>query len=237
MQERVQKILSRNGIASRRKAEAWIRDGRVTVNGRVCLLGDAADEKIDEIAVDGVRVESRPERVYIMLHKPRGYVTTLSDEKGRRTVAELVDCGTRVYPVGRLDMDSEGLLLLTNDGEWANRLLHPSREIPKTYEVWLTGAERRRLEALSRPMELEGYQIRPARVSWSMLQGDQAKAIITIHEGRNRQIRKMAELCGMQVTRLRRITEGVFTLGTLSKGAWRYLTADELRANQMKNDR
>ena len=227
MQERVQKILSRNGIASRRQAETMIAEGRVTVNDVCCRLGDTADIETDLIRVDGVPVAAPPEKVYIMLHKPRGYVTTVSDEKGRRTVMDLVDCGARVYPVGRLDMDSEGLLLLTNDGELTNRLIHPSHQVKKTYLVWLRGADSRKIEAMGRPMELDGYRIRPAEVELLWLDRDQANIRITIHEGRNRQIRRMAEQSGMYVTRLRRIAEGPLSLGNLPKGTWRYLTENE----------
>ena len=140
MTERLQKILASRGVASRRKAEELIVQGRVTCNGKTALLGDRADPEKDEILLDGSPLPSRSEYVYIMLNKPRGFVTTLSDEKGRRNVSELVaDCGVRVYPVGRLDMDSEGLLLFTNDGEFANMLMHPKHEVEKTYDVWVTG--------------------------------------------------------------------------------------------------
>ena len=228
MQERIQKILSRNGIASRRQAEAMIVAGRVTVNGEICCLGDTADETKDKIQVDGTLIASRPECVYIMLNKPRGYVTTVSDDRGRKTVMDLIDCETRVYPVGRLDMDSEGLLLLTNDGDFANQLLHPSMEIDKTYLVWLQGANPQKIENMGRAMCIDGYQIRPAEVTQRWLDHDQANIQITIHEGRNRQIRKMAEKCGMCVTRLKRIAEGNLYLGDLKKGSWRYLTKNEL---------
>ena len=139
MTQRLQKILSERGVASRRASEELIKAGRITVNGRTAVLGDSADPDIDEILLDGHSLPTRQKNVYIMLNKPRGFVTTLSDEKGRKTVAELVDCGVRVYPVGRLDMDSEGLLLLTSDGEFANALMHPKHEVNKTYETWVTG--------------------------------------------------------------------------------------------------
>ena len=224
MQERVQKIIARCGLASRRQAEQMITDGRVTVNGAMCRLGDTADAACDLLAVDGVPVAPPPEKVYIMLNKPRGYVTTASDEKGRKTVLDLVDCGTRVYPVGRLDMDTEGLLLLTNDGELTNRLTHPSGEVDKIYLVWLQNATSRRLKSLSQPMEIDGYSIRPAEVALLWLNGTAAHVRLTIHEGRNRQIRKMAEQCGMRVTRLRRVSEGGLKLGQLPNGEWRHLT-------------
>ncbi len=166
MTERIQKILSGRGICSRRQAEQWIAQGRVTCNGQVCALGQSADPEKDNICVDGKPLPSTEEKVYIMLHKPRGYVTTLSDEKGRRTAAQLVeDCGVRVYPVGRLDMDSEGLLLFTNDGEFANQMMHPSHEINKTYRVSVDGFTEAGLQALQAPMTLDGYRLRPAKVS------------------------------------------------------------------------
>lgn len=229
MEERVQKILARCGIASRRKAETWIEAGRVTVNGRVCVLGDTADEQADDIRVDGARLGPPPEPVYILLNKPRGYVTTRSDEKGRRTVMELVESTERVYPVGRLDMDSEGLLLLTNDGELTNRLLHPAQAVDKVYEVWLKEASAGKIKAMTQPMVIDGYQIRPAEITDALLDGDRGKITLTIHEGRNRQIRKMAEICGMKVIRLRRIQEGPLSLGQLPSGQWRYLEQSEIK--------
>ncbi len=228
MKERIQKILAARGLCSRRRAEEMIRAGRVTVNGAVCHLGDAADPETDEITVDGVPLAGAAPMTYILLHKPRGYVTTALDEKGRKTVLELVDCGVRVYPVGRLDMDSEGLLLLTNDGDLTNRLLHPSHEVSKTYQVWLREADREKLRALQEPLTVDGYRLRPAKLELRWLRDGEACVLITIHEGRNRQIRKMAEACGMHVTRLRRISEGPISLGNLKKGAWRRLTEREI---------
>ena len=229
MTERLQKILAARGLCSRRKAEEWICAGRVSVNGVTAVLGQTADPDIDTIAVDEVAIPRQEEHVYIMLHKPRGYVTTLSDEKGRPNVTELVDCGTRVYPVGRLDMDSEGLLLLTNDGDFANRLMHPKGEVDKIYEVWVTdyapGGENR----LARPITLDGYTIRPPKVKLLKAEGNKAHLYITIHEGRNRQVRRMCQAAGMRVTRLRRIGEGQLRLGDLQKGSWRHLTAQEIQ--------
>jgi len=167
--------------------------------------------------------------VYIMLNKPRGYVTTLSDEMGRQNVAQLVvDCGVRVYPVGRLDMDSEGLLLLTNDGEFANRLMHPKHEVEKTYEVSVKGYHPASTVLLSRAIELDGYPIRQPEVKLVRAEGGRAKYLVTIHEGRNRQVRRMCEAAGMQVLRLRRIREGCLELGNLPLGKWRNLTEDEV---------
>ena len=229
MGQRLQKILSARGVASRRKAEEMILSGRVTVNGTVANLGDSADVICDEILVDGKPLPSQSEYVYIMLNKPRGYVTTLSDEKGRPTVAQLVmDCGTRVYPIGRLDMDSEGLLLLTNDGAFANNLMHPRHEVKKTYETWVTGYHPGCEALLGRPIELDGYTIRPPKVKLLKAQGQKAKFLVTIHEGRNRQVRRMCQAAGMECTRLRRVQEGSLRLGDLPSGKWRYLTEEEV---------
>lgn len=229
MTERLQKILSARGVASRRKAEELIVAGRVTVNGTVAGLGDSADPEKDEILLDGSALPSRQAYIYLMLHKPRGYVTTLSDEKGRRDVSQLVaDCGTRVYPVGRLDMDSEGLLLMTNDGEFANRLMHPKHEVDKVYEVWVTGFGQGALELLRRPIVLDGYRIKPPKAELLSAEGVRAKLLVTIHEGRNRQVRRMCAEAGMEVTRLCRIREGKLQLGDLQPGKWRKLTDKEL---------
>lgn len=229
MKERLQKILSARGLASRRKAEQWIADGRLQVNGQIAALGDSADPDTDEILLDGRPLPSQEKYVYIMLNKPRGYVTTLSDEKGRENVAQLVaDCGVRVYPVGRLDMDSEGLLLLTNDGDFANRLMHPKQEVDKTYEVSVRGYHQAAPALLRRPIELDGYRIRESQVKVIRAEGDRAKLLVTIHEGRNRQVRRMCEAAGMEVTRLRRISEGTLQLGRLPVGKWRELTEEEL---------
>lgn len=229
MVERLQKILSARGVASRRRAEEMITAGRVTVNGSPAALGDTADPETDEILVDGRPLPSVQSYVYILLNKPRGYVTTLSDEKGRPDVSRLVaDCGVRVYPVGRLDMDSEGLLLLTNDGDFANTLMHPKHEVEKTYEVWAAGYTTGAEERLKLPITLDGYRIKPPKVKLLNATGDQAHLLVTIHEGRNRQVRRMCEAAGMHVTRLRRIREGSLSLGELPKGKWRYLTADEI---------
>ena len=229
MKERLQKILSARGVASRRKAEEWILSGRLQVNGRVAQLGETADPDMDEILLDGSPLPSADAHVYIMLNKPRGYVTTLSDEKGRQNVAQLVaDCGVRVYPVGRLDMDSEGMLLLTNDGEFANRFMHPKHEVEKTYEVSVKGYHAAATVLLSRAIELDGYPIRQPEVKLIRAEGDRAKYLVTIHEGRNRQVRRMCEAAGMQVLRLRRIREGCLQLGNLPLGKWRNLTDDEI---------
>lgn len=229
MAERLQKILSARGVASRRTAETWIQQGRVMVNGIPARLGDTADPEQDEILLDGKPLPQGQEPVYILLNKPRGYVTTLSDEQGRPNAAQLVaDCGVRVYPVGRLDMDSEGLLLFTNDGVFANALMHPKHQVKKTYDVWVTGYVPGAEIRLARPIELDGYTIRKPEVKLFKAEGNRARLRVTIHEGRNRQIRRMCQAAGMTVTRLRRIREGSVWLGDLAPGAWRHLTREEV---------
>ena len=228
MKERLQKILSARGVASRRKAEEMITAGRVFVNGVCASLGDTADPELDQITVDGDIIPSPQKKVYIILHKPRCYVTTLSDEKGRRNAAELVaDCGMRVYPVGRLDMDSEGLLLFTNDGDFAQKMMHPSHEVDKTYLVTVKGYTSANLELLKQPVTLDGYTIKKPKVRLLETEGEKARLEVVIHEGRNRQVRRMCELAGMEVVRLVRITEGSLRLGNLPRGKWRYLTDEE----------
>ena len=226
MTERLQKILSARGVASRRAAEKLIEDGRVSVNGTVALLGQTADTEYDEILLDGKPLPTGSEHIYILLHKPRGYVTTLSDEKGRKTAAELVkDCGVRVYPVGRLDMDSEGLLLFTNDGEFANALMHPKQEVDKTYLTWVEGFSEEAVARLKKPIELDGYRIRAPKVRIvkpGLLE-------ITIHEGRNRQVRRMFAAVGHEVVSLKRIGFAGIMLHDLPRGQWRRLTDVEVR--------
>ena len=229
MEERLQKLLSAAGVASRRKAEEMIREGRVRVNGNTAQLGDVADRREDVIEVDGKVLPKTPKKRYLMLNKPRGFVTTLSDEQGRRTVAELVaDCGERVYPVGRLDLGSEGLLLMTNDGELANRLMHPRHEVNKTYLTYVTGFADGAEQLLRRPIELDGRPIREPSVRLISRKGEVAVLEIVIHEGRNRQVRRMCEAAGLKVTRLRRIAEGPLKLGDLPSGKWRELTPAEI---------
>ncbi len=312
MKQRLQKLISAAGLCSRRQAEQWIAEGKVTVNGELAHLGDGADPEVDEILLDGRPLPAAPEtRTTILLNKPRGYVTTLSDERGRPTVADLLPPDLpRLYPVGRLDQFSEGLLLLTDDGDLAHRLTHPRGEVNKTYRLWVSGWHEGALEALRRPITLDGRPIRkPAvRLVWAnkapgtgdqgtgtrhqapgtreqatekafplrgrcpgahtgadevvyrqasasdkptedrsatssvtRLAGDggchlplkgkaEATALleITIHEGRNRQIRRMAEAAGLTTTRLQRIAEGPISLGDLKPGQWRYLTEAEL---------
>ncbi len=230
MTQRIQRIIASRGIASRRKAEELIAAGRVTCNGRVCLLGESADPDIDTILLDGKPLPSGGEHTYIMLNKPRGFVTTLSDEKGRRDVSQLVaDCPVRVYPVGRLDMDSEGLLILTNDGDFANRLMHPKHEVNKTYRVLVKGYSQEKLDLLRRPVTLDGYTIAKPAVRYISSNADSSVWLeVVIHEGRNRQVRRMCDMAGLSVARLVRTAEGCLQLGNLPLGAWRKLTDREV---------
>ena len=230
MEERLQKLISACGLASRRRAEDWITAGRVTVNGEKAQLGDRADLDRDRVEVDGRPLRPGGERTYLMLNKPRGYVTTLSDEKGRKTVADLVSgCGVRVWPAGRLDLDSEGLLLLTDDGALTQRLLHPSHQVEKEYLVWVTGDVRRALPILSAPMELDGERLLPAAVRRGRTSGAVSQLSITIRQGKNRQVRRMCAQAGLAVLRLKRIREGSLSLDrTLAPGAWRRLRPQEI---------
>ena len=229
MRERIQKILASRGVCSRRAAEKMILEGRVSCNGITCVLGESADLDIDIVLLDGKPIPSLSESIYIMLNKPRGFVTTMSDNKGRKDVSLLVaDCCARVYPIGRLDMDSEGLLLFTNDGNFANRLMHPSHEVDKIYRVDVTGYSADALKQLMEPIVLDGYRIRKPTVKVVSSDGDKAVLLITIHEGRNRQVRRMCSAAGMCVTRLVRVQEGTVKLGDLPSGKWRYLREDEI---------
>jgi len=241
MEKRLQAVLAEAGLCSRRKAEEYIRAGRVTVDGRRAELGMRADPTRQSVALDGRPLASPEAKRTILLHKPAGYVTTLFDEKGRKTVAELVkDAGVRLYPVGRLDYLSEGLLLMTNDGDLAYALTHPRHRVDKTYEVGVKGAVTEgALQKLQSPLVIDGYRIAPARVETvgavsteAVRKGAVTRLFITIHEGRNRQIRKMCEACGLSVTRLKRLSMGPLQLGALPPGRWRDLTeaeADALR--------
>ena len=231
MKERLQKILSAAGVCSRRAAEGYLTARRITVNGETAQLGQQADPETDDIRVDGVPLGREPEAVYLMLNKPRGYVTTVSDEQGRKTVMDLLTgVHTRIYPVGRLDRDSEGLLLLTNDGALTQRLLHPSHEVSKEYRVTVSGPVEHAAENLRRIRDVAGMAIRPAEVQMLRREGNRAELRIVIHEGRNRQIRRMCARCGLEVLRLQRVREHCLELGTLPLGQWRYLTAAEIAA-------
>lgn len=230
MEQRLQKLIAAAGLCSRRTAEGWIEAGRVRVNGAAATLGQSADPDRDEILVDGKPLSFSEQKHYLMLNKPRGYVCTMSDEKGRPTVAELVaDCGARVVPVGRLDLDSEGLLLLTDDGGWMQKILHPRYEVDKVYHVTVAGDVRDAARKLAAITALDGEPIRPAKVTALRLGRETAELEITIHEGKNRQIRRMCALADLHVKRLRRVSEHNLVLGGLPEGKWRYLTAEELR--------
>ena len=228
MLQRLQKCIAEAGVASRRAAEQMIADGRVTVNGVPAALGAKADPDTDEIRIDGKRLPHREQSVYLMLHKPRGYVTTLSDEQGRKTVADLIrDVGARVYPVGRLDLDSEGLLILTNDGAIANGVMHPSHVVDKVYHVSVSGADVEAAAETMRAMtDLDGEPIAAPEVRVL----EEGRLAVTIHEGKNREVRRLCAAAGLQVHRLVRVQEGSLRLGSLRRGTWRYLTAAEIAA-------
>ena len=229
---RLQKFFTDCGILSRRTAEAEIAAGHVRVNGAVATLGDKIDPDTDRVEYRGKLIRPRATRAhtYLMLHKPRGYVTTTSDERGRRKVTDLVkDLGYRVYPVGRLDMDSEGLLLLTDDGDFANHLTHPRHEIPKIYHVTVKGTITPEvLHALSQPFLLDGYRTLPVRVKVIEQKSTETVLEFTLFEGRNRQIRRMCEQTALHITRLTRTAIGKITLGTLPLGKYRRLTSAEV---------
>ena len=228
---RLQKYLSAAGLCSRREAEKWIEAGRVSVNGVQASLGDGCEEG-DTVCVDGRPISVSKERCYVLLNKPRGYVTTLSDEKGRPTVAELVkDAGVRLYPVGRLDYDSEGLLLMTDDGAVAHALMHPSHQVPKTYLVKVRGtAFSAACEKLRTSLtDKDGTHFLGAEVTLLRTSADVAELSMTIREGKNREIRRMCALVGLEVLRLRRVKQGEIKLGDLPPGKWRYLTSEEVQ--------
>lgn len=228
---RLQKLLSERGIASRRKAEELIAAGHVKVNGRVASLGDKADDRRDVIHVRGKKLGAAAAPVYIALHKPRGYITTMKDEQGRKCVRELVEnAGVGIFPVGRLDRESEGLLLCTNDGDFANAVMHPAQHIPKYYRVTLrtppTDEQKLRFEE---GILLDGRKTAPAELRVVSSAPQRCVVEITLFEGRNRQIRRMCEVLGLEVARLRRIAVGNVRLGMLPAGSWRYLTPREVR--------
>lgn len=231
---RLQKLIADSGVCSRRKAEEYIDQGRVKVNGRPCKLGDKADPLKDIVTIDGERVvyERKKTYRYIMLNKPRGYVTTMSDELDRKCVTELLDgVGERVYPIGRLDKNSEGLLLFTNDGKLANDIMHPSKHISKTYRVTVRpDIDDEKLVKLSEGVMIDGRMTLPCTVLVLEKQPGRVVLQMTITEGRNRQIRKMCEAVGLEVARLRRSSVGPLKLGMLKPGEWRDLKPDELRA-------
>lgn len=229
---RLQKYISDCGVMSRRAAEREIEAGHVTVNGDIAYIGQKVDPIKDKVCCQNRLIKkarsARP--VYIMLNKPTGYVTTMSDDKGRKCVADLVsDVGVRVYPVGRLDRESEGLLLMTNDGEFANILTHPRHEIPKYYIVKLNcEITNEQLERLREPMTIEGYEIQPVRCEPMFRKNGYTQLMMELFEGRNRQIRRMCEQIGAEVLKLRRVAIGQLELEGLSVGKWRYLDRDEV---------
>jgi len=232
---RLQKILSAAGVASRRASEQLILEGRVTVNGETIReLGTKADPEKDAIKVDGRRIKTDITKRYIALYKPKGYVTTRKDPEGRRTVMDLIDDSHYIYPVGRLDYDTEGLVLMTSDGDLAARLMHPRHEVDKEYEVIVLGVpDARAIEKLKKGVYIEGGRTSPAKVHvGTTVKGARptTRLNITIHEGRNRQIRKMCSTVGLPVRDLRRVRMGPITLGRLKPGQWRDLTPQEIRA-------
>jgi len=230
-QERLQKILSAHAIASRREAERMILAGRVYVNGVPATIGQSARYGIDSITVDGKPLKDVDEHVYLMLNKPRGYITTVSDDRGRKTVMELLaNVGVKVYPAGRLDMDSEGLLLFTNDGEFANKIMHPSFEKQKVYEVEVNGDINTAVLNLKQPIEIDGHIVNAVDAVILNKTDIGGTLNITIAEGRNRQIRKMCAACGISIRSLKRISVGSVVLGSLKNGKWRHLTEEEVQS-------
>lgn len=230
---KLQKYFTDCGVMSRRAAEKEIEDGKVRVNGEVATPGMRIVPGVDEVTYLGkpVLMPKFKKNIYVMLNKPRGYLTTMSDDRGRHTVAELVsDIDARVYPIGRLDMDSEGLLLLTNDGDLALKLTHPRHEIPKIYHVKVAGTvSRETLKTLNSEMEIDGYKLLPVKTELISVKSDHSVLRMTLFEGRNRQIRKMCEAVDLDVLRLFRIAIGDISLGDIPPGKWRYLTTSQVK--------
>lgn len=226
---RIQKFISDCGVMSRRAAEKEIEAGHVTVNGKRALIGQKIDPVHDKVKVGGRLCRRTEEKVYVMLNKPRGYVTTMSDEKGRKCIPELMEeLPERVYPCGRLDMESEGLLLLTNDGTVADKLMHPRNHLEKIYHVKVrTEIAPEVITRLNEPMVIDGYKIKPVTVALIAKKDGATTLRFTLSEGRNRQIRKMCEQVGLEVMRLRRIAVGELNIGTLRPGQWRFLNHSE----------
>ena len=229
---RLQKFLSEAGIASRRKAEEMIRSGLVKVNGKIANIGDSVDSKTDSVSVGGKKVKKENSLRYILLNKPRGYVTTTDDDLGRKCVLELVSgVKERIYPVGRLDRISEGALILTNDGEFANAMMHPSKHVPKTYRVTVRpGITSEQVDILSTGVDIDGRMTAPADVRVLSKEDGRAVLEIVLYEGRNRQIRRMCEALELEVARLKRTAVGSVKLGMLKTGEWRDLTPQEVES-------
>lgn len=228
---RLQKFMAECGVASRRKSEELISQNKVKVNGRVAKIGDKVDPRKDLITVSGKRVARVREKVYIMIYKPRGYVTTVSDEKGRKIVMDLLqDVKLRIYPVGRLDKDSEGLLLLTNDGDFANAMTHPQRHVSKTYRVTVRpSVSDEQLLAFQEGMLLDGKMTMPIETRVITREEGRVVLELVLHEGKNRQIRKMCEALNLEVARLKRTAIGPVKMGMLQQGKWRELSEDEIK--------
>lgn len=225
---RLNKYLADCGVGSRRECDRLIADGAVKVNGKVATLGCSVEES-DHVTVNGKRVGDKQKNYYLMLHKPKGYVTTVKDDLGRKTVMDLIDVKARLYPVGRLDYDTEGLLILTNDGDLANRLTHPRNEVNKTYVCRISGAlpEKDRAQ-LEKGVVIDGVKTARARVKILQQDTHHTRCEITIHEGRNRQVKKMFESVGKDVEFLKRIAVGDLRLGGLKRGEYRYLSEQEI---------
>ena len=228
---RLQKFLAESGVASRRKSEELIDQGKVRVNGKVAMIGDKIDPKKDTVTVNGKKIVKTKTFTYIVLHKPRGFITTMSDEMDRKCVAELIkDVPGRVYPVGRLDRDSEGMLLFTNDGAFANAMTHPTKHVPKTYRVTVRPSiNEEQITALTQGVIIDDRKTAPAEVRVITKEEGRVVLEIILYEGRNRQIRKMCEEVGLEVARLKRTAIGSIKLGMLKQGDWRNLTEDEVR--------
>lgn len=228
---RLQKFLAESGVASRRKSEELIEQGKVKVNGKLAMIGDKVDPKKDTITVNGKKIVKTKTFTYVVLHKPRGFITTMSDEMDRKCVAELIkDVPGRVYPVGRLDRDSEGMLLFTNDGAFANAMTHPTKHVPKTYRVTVRPSiTEEQITALTQGVIIDDRKTAPAEVRVVTKEEGRVVLEIILYEGRNRQIRKMCEEVGLEVARLKRTAIGSIKLGMLKQGAWRNLTEDEVR--------